>query len=147
MRTTVVLLAIAGAATAPMSGQVPGDSIRLRLPPSRAWTYGRLVSTEAGQLTITHADSNQSYSFQTVGRFEVRRRKNVALNLLAPALAAMAAEGVAALIRPADQESVFGTGATPYVVAAGIGLAIGAIDLAISPWQWKRVRLGVKAAP
>lgn len=146
MKNMLVIVTLMAAATPSLSAQVEGDSIRLRVPPSREWTFGRFVALDGERITINHADGNQSYSLQALGRFEVRRRKNVAATLLAPTLGALAGAGAAILTRPANRESIFGSDTKALAVSAGIGLVIGVIDLSVSPWRWKRVRLGVRAA-
>lgn len=152
MKATWRVLTLMAVGTPPMVAQsqgdsvLQGDSVRLRVPPSRQWTYGRFVALGDERLTISHADSSQSYSLQTVGRFEVRRRKNAAVTLISSTLACMAGAGLAILTRPADRKSIFGSDGAELAVAAGFGLTLGAIDLGISRWRWSRVRLGVKAA-
>lgn len=145
MKGTAAVLALMAVGTPPMAAQIEGDSVRLRIPPPRTWTYGRFVSLSDSLLTISHADSSQSYSLQTVGRLEVRRRKNVALTLIGSTVGCVAGVGLAILVRPSDRKSIFGSDGAELAVAAGVGFAVGAIDLAISGWRWDRVRLRVKA--
>jgi hypothetical protein len=146
MKSALAIVALLAIATPPLSAQIQGDSIRLRVPPSRAWTHGRFLSPDDDRLTISHADSIQSYSLGTIGRFEMRRRKSVAVTLVSSTLAAMAGAGLAILIRPDNRKSIFGSDGAALAVSAGLGLAVGALELSISPWHWKRVHPGVKAA-
>src|SRR5204862_3072959 len=97
MRIIVSVLACFVVAAPPMSAQVAGDSIRIRIPPSAVWTHGRFVSRDSGQLMVSHAERDQSYPLQSIGRL-------------------------------------------------GVGLGVGLIELSVSPWHWKPVRVGLKAA-
>jgi hypothetical protein len=146
MKSTLAVVALIAVGTPAVTAQIQGDSVRLRVSGSRAWTYGRLASLNDDSLTISHADSSQSHSFQSVGRFEIRRRKSVAGTLLGPVLGGLAGAGLAILTRPANRKSIFGSDGAALAVAAGVGLTIGAIDLGVNPWHWKRVRLGRRAA-
>jgi hypothetical protein len=146
MKVTLAVVALIALGTSPMAGQIQGDSVRLRVSPSRLWTYGRFASLKGDWLTISHADSSQSYSLQGVRRFDVRRRKSVAGTLVGSTVACMAGAGLAILTRPANQKSIFGSDGAALAVSAGLGLTLGAIDLSINPWRWKRVRLGGNAA-
>src|SRR6266487_3288063 len=74
MRIIVSVLTCFVVAAPPMSTQVAGDSIRIRIPPSSVWTHGRFVSRDSGQLMVSHAERDQSYPLQSIGRLEVRRR-------------------------------------------------------------------------
>src|SRR5258706_2042918 len=76
MRVILVVLAFVAVASRPTSGQVAGDSVRLRIRPSSTWTHGRFVSLDSSQLFLSQADQNQSYPLQNVARFEVRRPKH-----------------------------------------------------------------------
>src|ERR1044071_7047135 len=146
MKSTLVILALIGAATPPMLAQIQGDSIRLRVSRSHVWTHGRVVSLDDERLTISHPDSTHSYSLRTIGRFAIRRRKSVAVTLLSSTLACMAGAGLAIVTRPANRKSIFGSDGAALAVSAGLGLGLGAVELGISPWHWKRVHLGVEAA-
>lgn len=142
MKNAAVLLALLAMAPAGLAAQAQGDSIRLRVPPSRAWTQGHFVSLDATQLTITHADSNQTYPVQMIGRLEVRRHKKVGVTLLTASLACMAGAALVALPRPNDQQKV--SDGVAIAIAGGIGLGFGALELLVEPWHWKRVRVGVQ---
>src|SRR2546430_17426144 len=76
MRIIVSVLTCFVVAAPPMSAQVAGDSIRIRIPPSSVWTHGRFVSRDSGQVMVGHAERDQSYPLRSIGRLEVRRRKN-----------------------------------------------------------------------
>jgi len=146
MRLVLPVLAFTVVASRPMSGQVSGDSVRLRIPPSSAWTHGRFVSLDSSQLMVGQAERNEAYSLQSIGRLEVRRRKNPVATVLGSALACAAGAALGGLIRPDNRRPLFGSDGANIAVAGGVGFAIGLIELSVSPWHWKRVRLGVRAA-
>ena len=147
MRVTPPLLALMVVAAPGLTGQVVGDSIRLRIPPSKTWTYGRIVSLDSSQLILSQAESTQSYPLTNIGRVEVRRRKNPGLTVLADVLASAAGASVAIVARPANSRSVFGSDGAAVAVSAGVGLAVGLIELGASPWHWKRVHIGIDGRP
>jgi len=143
----VSVLACFVVAAPALSGQVAGDSIRLRIPPSKAWTHGRLVSLDSGQLIVNQAARDQTYALQSVGRLEVRRRKNRAATLVGDTFACAAGAAIGGLVRPKNTRPLFGSDGANIGVAAGVGFVVGLIELSVSPWHWKRVRVGVKAGP
>jgi hypothetical protein len=147
MRVIVSVLACFATTAPAMSGQAAGDSIRLRIPPSRAWTHGRLVSLESGQLIVNQAAHDQTYAVQNIGRFEVRRRKNRAATLVGDTIACAAGAAIGGLVRPKNTRPLFGSDGANIGVAAGVGFVVGLIELSVSPWHWKRVRVGVRAGP
>jgi hypothetical protein len=147
MRVIVSVLACFAMTAPAMSGQAAGDSIRLRIPPSRAWTHGRLVSLESGQLIVNQAAHDQTYAVQNIGRFEVRRRKNRAATLVGDTIACAAGAAIGGLVRPKNTRPLFGSDGANIGVAAGVGFVVGLIELSVSPWHWKRVRVGVRAGP
>jgi hypothetical protein len=146
MRIIVSVLAFFVVAAPPMLGQAAGDSIRLRIPPSSVWTHGRFVSLDSGQLMVSQAERDQSYPLQSIGRLEVRRRKNAVATVVGATLGCAAGAALAGLIRPDNRRPLFGSDGANIAVAAGVGLAVGLIDISVSPWHWKRVRVGLKAA-
>lgn len=141
MRLIVAVLAFLVVAAPPMVGQAAGDSIRLRIPPSSVWTHGRFVSLDSGQLTVSQAELNRSYPRQSIGRLEVRRRKNPFATIVGPAVACALGAAIGNAVRPDGQRPLFGSDGANVAVAAGVGLAVGLIDLSVSPWHWMRVRL------
>jgi len=147
MRVIVSVLACFVVAAPSMSGQAAGDSIRLRIPPSKAWTHGRLVSLDSGQLIVSQAARDETYGLKTIGRLEVRRRKNRAATLVGDAFACAAGAAIGGLVRPKNTRPLFGSDGANIGVAAGVGFVVGLIELSVSPWHWKRVRVGVKAGP
>jgi len=147
MRVIVSVLACFIVAAPSMSGQAAGDSIRLRIPPSKAWTHGRLVSLDSGQLIVSQAARDETYGLKTIGRLEVRRRKNRAATLVGDAFACAAGAAIGGLVRPKNTRPLFGSDGANIGVAAGVGFVVGLIELSVSPWHWKRVRVGVKAGP
>ena len=147
MRIIVSVLACFVVAAPAMSGQAAGDSIRLRIPPSKAWTHGRLVSLDSGQLIVSQAAHDQTYAVQNIGRLEVRRRKNSAATLVGDAFACAAGAAIGGLVRPKNTRPLFGSDGANIGVAAGVGFVVGLIELSVSPWHWKRVRVGLKAGP
>ena len=147
MRVIVSVLACFIVAAPSMSGQAAGDSIRLRIPPSKAWTHGRLVSLDSGQLIVSQAARDETYGLKTIGRLEVRRRKNRAATLVGDAFASAAGAAIGGLVRPKNTRPLFGSDGANIGVAAGVGFVVGLIELSVSPWHWKRVRVGVKAGP
>ena len=146
MRITVSVLAFLVVVTPPMRGQAAGDSIRLRIPPSRVWTHGRFVSLDSSQLVVSQAERDQAYPRQSIGRFEVRRRKNPVATVIGSTVACAAGAALAALVRPKNREPLFGSEGANIGVAAGVGLAVGLVEISVSPWRWKRVRVGLKAS-
>jgi hypothetical protein len=145
MRIIVSVLACFVVATPPMFGQAAGDSIRFRIPPSSVWTHGQYVSLDSGQFIVSQADRDQSYPLQSIGRLEVRRRKNPVATIVGPVVACALGAALGNVVRPNDQRPLFGSDGANVAVAAGFGLAVGLIDLGISPWHWMRVRVGLKA--
>ena len=146
MRIIVSVLACFVVAAPPMSAQVAGDSIRIRIPPSSVWTHGRFVSRDSGQLMVSRAERTQSYPLQTVGRLEVRRRKNPVGTVVGTTVACAAGAALAGLVRPDNRRPLFGSNGANIAVAAGVGFGVGLIELSVSPWHWKRVRVGLKGA-
>ena len=146
MRITVSVLAFLVVVTPPMRGQAAGDSIRLRIPPSSAWTHGRFVALDSTHLVVSQAEKDQAYPLQSIGRLDVRRRKNPAVTVVGSALACAAGAALAALIRPKNREPLFGSEGANIGVAAGVGLAVGLVEISVSPWRWKRERVGLKAS-
>ena len=146
MRILVAMLSCLVAAAPPMSGQVAGDSIRFRIPPSSVWAYGRFVSLDSGQLNVTQAERNQPYPLPMIGRIEVRRRKSALGTILGPAVAGALGAVIGNAIRPKDSRPLFGSNGGNVAVLAGVGLVVGLIDMSVSPWHWQRIRIGVKAA-
>jgi hypothetical protein len=146
MRIIVSVLACFVVAAPPMSAQVAGDSIRTRIPPSSVWTHGRFVSRDSGQVMVSHAERDQSYPLQSIGRLEVRRRKNPVATVVGTTVACAAGAALAGLVRPDNRRPLFGSNGANIAVAAGVGLAVGLIEISVSPWHWKRVRVGLKAA-
>lgn len=146
MRIGVSVLAFVVVAAPPMSGQAAGDSIRFRIPPSSVWTHGRLVSLDSVQLLVLQAALEQSYPVQSLGRLEVRRRKPAAATIVGATVACALGAALAGLVRPKDRRPLFGSDGANIAVAAGFGLAVGIIEIGVSPWHWQRVRVGLKAA-
>ena len=141
MRIIVVMLAFLVVAAPPMVGQAAGDSIRLRIPPSSVWNHGRFVSFDSGQLIVSQAERNQSYPLQSIGRLEVRRRKNAFATIAGSAVACALGAAIGNAIRPDNGRPLFGSDGANVAVAAGFGLAVGLIELSVSPWHWMRLRL------
>jgi hypothetical protein len=145
MRVAPALFTLLVLAASPLDAQAAGDSIRLRVFPSRTWTHGRIVSLDGGQLTLSQEQSTQSFQLATISRLEIRTRKKPAVTLLEDAFAATLGAGLAILTRPANRRSIFGSDTKALAVSAGLGLGIGLIELSVAPWRWKRVRVGVAA--
>jgi hypothetical protein len=144
MKHTMPVLALMTAVMSPMSAQVQGDSIRLQVLPTLEWTHGRFVSLDSPNgLTISLADTTQTYSLQSLGRVEVGRRRSVAGTLLTWVLVSEAGVALAAVTSPREKTGTYAAG---VAVAAGLGLSLGAIELRKYPWRWKRVRFDIKAA-
>src|SRR2546429_8822054 len=116
----VSVLACFVVAAPPMSGQVAGDSIRTRIPPSSDWTHGRFVSRDSGQLMVSQTERDQSYPLQSIGRLEVRRRKNPGATVLGTTVACAAGAALAGLVRPDHRRPLVGShGANITVAPAG----------------------------
>jgi hypothetical protein len=147
MRIVVAVLACSVVAAAPMSGQAAGDSIRFRIPPSSVWTHARFVSVDSAQLMVSEAEHNQSYPLPIIGRLEVRRRKPVLATILGSTVACALGAVLGNAVRPKDGRPLFGSNGANVAVAAGFGLAVGLIEISVSPWHWQRVRVGLKASP
>ena len=145
MKVMLVVLAFVAVASRPTSGQVAGDSVRLRIRPSSTWTHGRFVSLDSSQLFLNQADQNQSYPLQNVARFEVRRPKHRVATVLGAGLACAAGAALANLVRPDDSKALFGSDGANVAVAGGFGLVLGLINVSVHPFEWRRVRLGVRA--
>ena len=126
---------------APLSGQVAGDSIRLRIRPSSTWNHGRFVAFDGTQLTLSSSDTNHLYQLQDIGKVEMRARKDPILTILGTTLGGVCGVGLAILTRPKDREPLFGNDGTMLAVAAGLGVVVGAIEVSVAPWQWRGVRL------
>src|SRR2546421_7211442 len=109
MRIIVSVLACFVVAAPPVSAQVPGDSIRIRIPPSSVWTHGRFVSRDSGQLMVSHAERDQSYPLQSIGRLEVRRRKNPVATVLGSTVACAAGAALAGGGRTPKPRPLFGS--------------------------------------
>ena len=142
----VSVLACCVVAAPPMLGQASGDSIRIRIPPSSDWTHGRFVSRDSGHLMVSQAERDQSYPLQSIGRLEVRRRKNPVATVVGTTVACAAGAALAGLVRPDNRRPLFGSNGANIAVAAAVGLAVGLIEISVSPWHWKGVRVGLKAA-
>jgi len=95
---------------------------------------------------VSHAERDQSYPLQSIGRLEVRRRKNPVVTVVGSTVACAAGAAFAGLVRPDNRRPLFGSNGANIVVAAGAGLGVGLIELSVSPWHWKRVRVGLKPA-
>lgn len=106
MKVIVVVLALVVAASRPISAQVAGDSVRLRIRPSSTWTHGRFVSLDSSQLFVSPADQNQSYPLQNVSRIEVRRPKHRVATVLLAGFACATGAGIASLVRPDERLGV-----------------------------------------
>src|SRR2546430_16138581 len=107
MRIIVSVLTCFVVAAPPMSAQVAGDSIRIRIPPSSVWTHGRFVSRDSGHLMVSHAEGDQSYPLQSIGRLEVRRRKNPVATVVGSTVAGAAGAAHAGHMRaPTRDRSV-----------------------------------------
>src|SRR5437588_11377562 len=121
MRIIVSVLTCFVVAAPPMSAQVAGDSIRIRIPPSSEWTHGRFVSRDSGQLMVSHPERDQSYPLQSIGRLEVRRRKNPVATVVGTTVAFAAGAAPAGLVRPDNLRPVFGSHGANIAVAARLG--------------------------
>lgn len=144
MRIILVVLAFVVATSRPMSAQVAGDSVRLRIRPSSTWTHGRFVSLDSTQLFLSQADQNQSYLLQNVSRMEVRRPKHRLATVLVAGLACASGAALGSLIRPNDRGPLFGSDGADIAIFGGIGLLGGLINVSVHPFEWRRVRLGVR---
>src|SRR5256885_17025416 len=101
----VSVLACFVVAAPPMSGQVAGDSIRIRIPPSSDWTHGRFVSRDSGQLMVSQTERDQSYPLQSIGRLEVRRRKNPVATVVGTTVACAAGAALAGVVRARNRRA------------------------------------------
>lgn len=140
MRRILTTLALMALAALPASSQAVGDSVRLRVPPSSAWAHGHLVSLDSIQLTVGQAQGNQSYALQGIGRAEVWRRKNAGGTVLASTIACMAGAGLGIALRSDHRGALTGSTGGDLALAAGVGAAIGLIDLSVRPGRWTRLR-------
>jgi hypothetical protein len=147
MKVILVLLASVLVASRPISAQVAGDSVRLRIRPSSTWMHGRFVSLDSSQLFVSQADQNQSYPLQNVSRIEVRRPKHRVATVLVAGFACAAGAALGTLIRPNDRGPLFGSDGADIAIFGGIGLVGGLINVSVHPFEWRRVRLGVRAGP
>ena len=145
MRVIVSVLAFLVVAAPAMFGQALGDSIRLRIPPSSAWTHGRFVALDSSQLMVSQSEHDQSYPLQSIGRLEVRRRKNAVATVVGSAVACASGAALASLVRPDNRRPLFGSDGANVAVSAAVGLVIGLIEISVSPWHWKRVRVAQRA--
>jgi uncharacterized protein DUF6232 len=145
MKVVLVVLAFVVVASRPLSAQVAGDSVRLRIRPSSTWMHGRFVSLDSSQLFVSQADQNQSYPLQNVSRIEVRRPKHRLATVLGAGLACAAGAALANLVRPDDRKALFGSDGANVAVAGGFGVVVGLINVSVHPFEWRRVRLGVRA--
>src|SRR2546430_9653464 len=109
-------------------------------------TRGRFVSRESGQVMVRHGERDQSYPLQSIGRLEVRRRKSPVATVVGTTVACAAGAALAGLVRPDNRRPLFCSNGAQITVAAGGGLAVGLIEISVSPWHWKRVRVGLNAA-
>ncbi len=147
MRVLAAIIAVVMVTPLPTEGQTAGDSVRLRIPPSRDWRYGRLVSMDTSRLVVSHAESQHAYSLQEIGRAEIRTRKKVGVTVLGGILGGVAFMGGFILARPANRKPLFGSDGAALAVGVGCGVAGGLINVAVNPWYWKRTRFRARAAP
>ena len=144
MRRVMVLM-IAGllAASSSVSGQVPGDSLRIRLGPSADWQSGRYVRTDSAGLILRVGLTDQPFHVASIVRAEVWKKSNALVNILGSTAIGGVVWGIGNEI-DSDHAPVTGTKGGDIMLGAGVGALVGVISVLVSPGSWKQIVLRVR---
>lgn len=135
VRSRYVLLAL-GVLCGPVTvlGQVPGDSVRLRLPMVPEWRYGRLLTIDDQELVVGDLQGVQVFNRRLVERLERYARRSPHW-----VVGKWAAGGLAAGVLVAAFASNDATTEDVVLsIAAGaiVGCGAGLLDFKVRPARW-----------
>ena len=140
MRVALLTLGLL-AVTAPLSAQVMGDSLRLRVQRGDPWVFGKVTRADSSAFTLRHDTEDRDYRPSEVFRIDRWKRKKLALDVFACMLGAVAGWGAAELTSERVRNSTMtGSDGGDIAFALGLGAVIGVIGHSIEPGSWHRIR-------
>jgi hypothetical protein len=123
-----------------LAAQTWGDSIRVRTFANAAWQHGTLVGGNSMTLVLREQSQQRAYPLANLRRVDVWKRKNAAVEIFVRGAVWGAGWALGAAIDK-DHRAITGSRGGDAAAAAGAGMLVGAVSLAMTPGKWYRLRL------